>query len=51
MNFTDKPYVDALREGQRHDRIMEEVLAIPDIENKWDGVEVEKLALGMLKSV
>ena len=51
VKFTDTPYVDALREGQRHDRIMEEVLAIPDIENKWDGVEVEKLALGMLKSV
>ena len=29
VKFTDTPYVDALREGQRHDRIMEEVLAMP----------------------
>lgn len=48
VKFTDTPYVDALREGQRHDRIMEEVLALPGIENKWESEEVEKVVLGLL---
>lgn len=48
VKFTDTPYVDALREGRRHDAIMERVLAMPDIEKKWESAEVEKLALGML---
>lgn len=48
VKFTDTPYVDALREGRRHDAIMERVLALPDIEKKWESAEVEKFALGML---
>ncbi|MFZ1665922.1 MAG: NAD(P)/FAD-dependent oxidoreductase [Flavobacteriales bacterium] len=49
VKFTDIPYVDALREGQRHDRIMEEILAMPGIETKWESEEVERKALGLLK--
>ena len=48
VKFTDTAYVDALREGRRHDAIMERILAMPNIENKWESAEVEKLALGML---
>ncbi|MBK7287802.1 MAG: hypothetical protein IPI95_12290 [Flavobacteriales bacterium] len=51
VKFTDIPYVDALREGQRHDRIMEEVLAMPGIESKWESEEVERKALELLKRV
>jgi kynurenine 3-monooxygenase len=51
VKFTDIPYVDALREGQRHDRIMEEVLAMPGIEAKWESEEVERKALELLKQV
>ncbi|MBK7239862.1 MAG: FAD-dependent monooxygenase [Flavobacteriales bacterium] len=50
VKFTDTPYVDALSEGRRHDAIMARVLAMPDIEKKWDSAEVEKMALGMLES-
>jgi len=50
VKFTDTPYVDALSEGRRHDAIMARVLAMPDIEKKWDSAEVAKMALGMLES-
>jgi kynurenine 3-monooxygenase len=36
VKFSDIEYKDALREGQRHDRIMEAVLAMPGIEEKWE---------------
>ena len=48
VKFTDIPYADALFEGQRHDRIMEEVLAMPGIEEKWGSEEVERRVLGLL---
>lgn len=53
VKFTDIPYVDALREGQRHDRIMEEVLAMPGLAERWDSdsalrEEVERKVLGLL---
>ncbi|MEZ4740348.1 MAG: NAD(P)/FAD-dependent oxidoreductase [Flavobacteriales bacterium] len=48
VKFTDIPYVDALREGQRHDRIMEQVLAMPGIEELWESDEVERKVLGLL---
>jgi len=50
VKFSDIPYMDALREGQRQDRIMEEVLAIPEIEERWESEEVERMALGLLGS-
>ena len=49
VKFTDTPYVDAWNEGLRHDRIMEEVLAMPGIEEKWEGEEVERKVLGLLE--
>ncbi len=50
VKFTDIPYKDALREGLRHDRIMEQVLAMPGVEEKWEGEEVERKALDLLAS-
>ena len=51
VKFSDIEYKDAWREGLRHDRIMEEVLAIPGIEEKWGSVEVERRALELAGSV
>ena len=56
VKFTDTPYVDALREGQRHDRIMEQVLAMPGVEEKWESDpavqrEVERKALELEASI
>jgi kynurenine 3-monooxygenase len=49
VKFSDIAYKDALREGRRHDRIMEEVLALPDVEAKWESEEVERKALALLE--
>ncbi|MEZ4760316.1 MAG: NAD(P)/FAD-dependent oxidoreductase [Flavobacteriales bacterium] len=48
VKFSDIPYVDAWNEGLRHDRTMEEVLAMPGIEERWDSEEVERKALELL---
>lgn len=48
VKFTDIPYAEAWREGLRQDRIMEEVLAMPGIADKWDSEEVERKVLAML---
>jgi len=38
-------YSTALKEGARQQVIMDKVMANPDIENKWDSEEVEKMIL------
>ena len=51
VKFSDIEYKDALREGQRHDRIMEQVLAMPGVEEKWESEEVERRALELVARV
>ena len=51
VKFSDTEYKDALREGQRHDRIMEQVLAMPDVETKWESEEVEKRAMELISQI
>ncbi|MFN3343844.1 MAG: FAD-dependent oxidoreductase [Flavobacteriales bacterium] len=41
-------YSEALREGLRQENIMQNIMAMPGIEQKWDSEEVEKKILGML---
>lgn len=48
VKFSDIQYKDAWREGLRHDRIMEEVLSIPGIEEKWESDEVEKRVMELV---
>lgn len=38
-------YSEALRNGQRQERIMQQVMALPDIENNWNSSAVETLML------
>ena len=45
VKFTNIQYADALATAHHQDKIMEEVLAMPDIENKWDSQEVEDYIL------
>lgn len=45
VTFSHKPYSEALHEGKRQDRIMEEIMRMPGIESKWDSEEVEKRML------
>ena len=51
VKFSDIGYKAAWDEGLRHDRIMEQVLALPDIEEQWESEAVEKKALELLEAV
>ncbi|HRH37897.1 MAG TPA: NAD(P)/FAD-dependent oxidoreductase [Flavobacteriales bacterium] len=51
VKFSDIAYKDAWNEGLRHDRIMEQVLAMPGVEEMWQSDEVERKALGLLGRV
>lgn len=48
VTFSELPYSVALREGKRQEKIMDEVMSLENIEQKWDSPEVEKLILQML---
>lgn len=41
-------YSTALKEGAKQQAIMDKVMNLPEIENKWDSEEVEKKMLGLL---
>lgn len=38
-------YSEALVNGQKQEAIMQQIMAIPDIENKWQGEAIEKMIL------
>lgn len=44
----DIRYSQALKEGQRQERIMKEVMKMPGIESNWNSPEVEQLILRLL---
>jgi kynurenine 3-monooxygenase len=43
VTFSNTPYHVAMREDDAQNALFREILAIPDIENKWDGPEVERV--------
>ena len=45
VTFSHIPYHEALAAGERQDKLMEEIMAIPNIEEKWDSEEVEQRML------
>ncbi len=48
VTFTNRPYKQALVDSQRQDKIMEEIMNRPDIENTWDSEVVEKQIIELL---
>jgi kynurenine 3-monooxygenase len=46
--FSDIRYSVAWKEGQRQQKIMDEVMADPDIESNWDSKEVEDQILSLI---
>ncbi len=48
VTFSDKPYAEALEIGEQQAAIMDKVMAIPDIENKWESKEIEDKILALL---
>lgn len=49
VTFSHIPYSEALAQGARQDRIMEEMMQMPGIENRWDSDEVEEKMLGLVE--
>ena len=49
VTFSDRPYAEALAIGDKQEGIMQEVMQIPNIEEKWDSKEVEDKILKLLK--
>ena len=50
VTFSDRPYAEALAIGDYQEEIMKEILRIPNIERKWDSMEVENRILQLLGS-
>ncbi|AVR44050.1 kynurenine 3-monooxygenase [Christiangramia fulva] len=50
VTFSDKSYSEALKIGDRQRDIMDEVMKMPDIMNKWDSEEVEQKILNYLNT-
>lgn len=48
VSFTNIPYADALRNGDRQQQIMDQVMAMPEIETRWNTEEVEQRILSLL---
>lgn len=49
VTFSHIRYSDAVKEGARQDRIMEEIMAMPDIHENWDDPKVEEKILQLLQ--
>lgn len=48
VTFSHIPYNHALEKGKKQDAIMNKVMQLPGIENKWDSIEVENLILNLI---
>lgn len=48
VTFSEKPYSEALQIGDQQAAIMDEVMALPNISEKWDSEEVEQKILSLL---
>ncbi|VXB11481.1 FAD-dependent oxidoreductase [Maribacter litoralis] len=49
VTFSNRPYLEALAEGDAQEEIMKEVMKIPDIAEKWDSEEIENFMLELIK--
>ncbi|WP_446050756.1 FAD-dependent oxidoreductase [Zobellia laminariae] len=48
VTFSNRPYSEALAMGDAQEEIMQEVMQIPNIEEKWDSKEVEQKILDLI---
>lgn len=48
VTFSDRPYAEALAEGDAQEHIMKTIMKLPNIEKKWDSIEVEEKILSLL---
>lgn len=50
VTFSTQPYSEALAIGDFQNKIMEEVMSLPEIESNWDSEEVEEKIISLLSS-
>lgn len=50
VTFSERPYSEALAIGDTQEKIMQEVMSIPDIETHWDSKAVENKILSLLET-
>jgi kynurenine 3-monooxygenase len=50
VTFSHIPYNEALDNGNRQEDIMKGIMAMPEIESKWNSPEIEKIILDKIKS-
>lgn len=48
VTFSNRPYTEALAEGDAQEKIMQQIMQIPNIEQLWDSREVEEKLLELL---
>ncbi|PKA99323.1 kynurenine 3-monooxygenase [Flavobacteriaceae bacterium MAR_2009_75] len=48
VTFSERPYAEALAVGDAQEKVMKEIMQIPNIEEKWDSLEVEQKILELL---
>jgi len=50
VTFSHIRYSEALKKGVEHDRIMEKIMKMPNIEERWDSPEVEQAVIDEINS-
>lgn len=50
VTFSHDPYADALQMGDKQNQLMQQILALPNIQEKWDSLEVEQKILQLLQA-
>ena len=48
VTFSDISYSEALKIGKKQENIMKKILVTPNIEKKWDSIEIENKILDLL---
>lgn len=49
VTFSSQPYAEALAIGDRQNKIMDEVMQLPNIEQNWDSAAVEQKIISLLQ--
>ena len=50
VTFSERPYAEALQIGDKQEEIMKQVMQLPNIEDKWNAIEVEEKILSLLSN-
>jgi kynurenine 3-monooxygenase len=50
VTFSHIPYAKALENGRKQEKIMDEIMAMDNIDKKWDSTEVEQKAISLWKN-